>query len=120
MNVPVLPVSLTPVRVTVMVRVPDWVTVTLSVRTPATNAEEIVGETLPESIAMPTVPVNEVTVLLLRSCAVIERLNGVPAFCVPGFATPNSRRHTPLLRRRSRLSISSNGIRLPRRPSRAR
>ncbi len=57
-------------------------TVTLSVRTPATNAADTVGVIVPAVVDRSTGPVKLVTVLLFASCAVTLTLNAVPAVCV--------------------------------------
>jgi hypothetical protein len=54
------------------------VIVTLSVRTPATNAPDVVGARDPLFVARVTVPVKPVTVELSCACAVIVTLNAVP------------------------------------------
>src|ERR1051325_8383174 len=60
-----VPVSLPPVRVTVIVLlVPASVTVTLSVRRPPVNAPEVVGLIVPAVVLKLTVPVKLVAVLL--------------------------------------------------------
>ena len=83
MNVLLVAVSLPPVFVAVIVLfAPDWVSVTLCVRTPLTNALDTVGLIVPAFVVKSTVPVKLVTVLLFASCAVIVALNAVPAVCV--------------------------------------
>ena len=66
-----------------VLRVPAWVTVTLSVRTPLTKLLETVGLMVPALVVRFTVPVKLLTVLLFASCAVIITLKAVPAACVP-------------------------------------
>ena len=81
-NVLLVPVSVPPVRVAVIVLpVPACVTVTFCVRTPATNDPETVGAIAPAVVLRFTVLVNAVTVLLFASCAVIVMSNAVPAVC---------------------------------------
>ena len=81
-NALLVPVSLPPVRVAVIVfPVPACVTVTLCVRTPPLNDPDGVGVIDPAVVLRFTVPVKLVTVLLFASCAVSVMLNAVPAVC---------------------------------------
>ena len=78
-----VPVSAPPVLVAVMVLpLPASESETLSVRVPDENAFVTVGVMVPALVVKSVVPVNEVTVLLLTSCAVMFTLNDVPNVCV--------------------------------------
>ena len=82
MKLLLVPVSLPPVRVAVIVLpVPACVTETLSVRTPLANTADTAGLIVPAVVLRFTVLVNPVTVLLFASCAVIVMPNAVPAVC---------------------------------------
>ena len=71
-----------PVFVAVIILpVPDCDSVTLSVRTPAVNAPDVVGLILPAFVVRSTVPAKDVWVLLNVSCAVMVALNAIPAVC---------------------------------------
>ena len=77
-----VPVSVPPVLVTVIVfPVPAWVTDTLCVNCPLTNADETDGVIVPAVVDRFTVPVNPVTVLPEASTAVRFRLIAWPAVC---------------------------------------
>jgi hypothetical protein len=78
--VPVLPEA-----VAAMVNEPVFVIVTLcGSSTPAVNVPDVTGLPVRAPVEVSdTVEVNDVTVLLFTSCAVILKLNAVPAVCVP-------------------------------------
>jgi hypothetical protein len=66
----------------IVLPVPACVTVTLSVRTPAVNAPEVMGEIVPAVVERLAVVVKLVTVLLNASNAVMRMLKAVPAVWV--------------------------------------
>src|SRR6266850_7748546 len=77
-----VPVSLPPVRVAVIVLlVPASATVTLWVRKPTENTPDVDGLIVPAVVLRLTVLVKLVTVLLFWSCAAITILKDVPAVC---------------------------------------